>query len=347
MNNTNTLSQEKLEKLNAPYKEQAEKKAATPPIETPATTATVETKVETPVATVDAQKAPETTVEIKTDAKPSITDESAIEFLRAKGFDVSSFDELTKKQAPKQSEDEETAELIEYGVKNKNLKVDDFLNVKKIKDMPDAELVAENFASKLKSANKNITQEEIKEKFDKRFGDFDEDGNIKYDETEISDVAAQIRDKANSTIEGVKKEYGFVKSINQELPSLQNKIPKSVTVDFKGESFELNLDAKTAEQLKSELSDMFVFYKRNSDGKQPFDMNRFVTNAIWSDPKRREDAIEVISKARADKEVSEALSLYKNAHVEAPDSGVSTKQPFNAENEVRKIKEQARTQGLR
>jgi len=349
--NTNTLSQEKLEKLNAPYREQAEKKAATitpPAAETPTATAeppVVEVKTETPAATV-AEPAVKKE-EVKPDAKAEITDESAIEFLRSKGIDVSSFDELTKKAAPKQSEDEETAELIEYGVKNKNLKVDDFLNIKKIKDMPDSELVAENFAAKLKAQNKNITPEQIKEKFDKRFADIDDDGNIIYDETEISSVANDIREKANATIDGVKKEYGFVKSINQELPQLQNKIPNKVQIEFKGETHELSLDPKTTERLKSELKDMFIFYKQNSDGKTPFDMKQFVQNAIWNNETIRKDVIEVISKARADKEVSEALSPYKNAHQEPLDSGKSTKQAFNQATELQRIKEQARTQGLR
>lgn len=261
-------------------------KATLPKVETTNGAATAvapapEPKVEAPVKVEAKVESPST--EIKTEAAES----DLAKFLKENNF--SSIDELKQKITPQRqkTEDEEEAELIDWAVKNENLKVDDFLSAKELQKKKDADIVFENFANKLQAKNKNITAEEIQAKFNKKYGEetTDEDLNIKYvfDDEDIAEQAKLIREQRLQPINNVKSKFknytseqNFVKQVQNEFSEIAKAIPDkiSIKIDDKN-SLDYEIESKYKETLIPKLNEAYTLFRRNT--KEKIDTTAFLS----------------------------------------------------------------------
>lgn len=218
---------------------------------------------------------------------------------------ISSITELEERIVPKRqkSEDEQKAELIDWAVKNENMKVDDFLSAEEIQKKKDADVVFDNFAAKLQSKNKNISQQEIQSKWDKKYGEvietaeIDAEGNAKtkvvYDDDEISEQAKQIREQrlqpinnAKSKFINVQKEQEISQRINREFTELSKTIPDKVKIKIDDKNtLEYDLEPKYRETLIPKLQEQYTFFRKNAPNEQ-LDVDNFmnhVSNVVMQD----------------------------------------------------------------
>ena len=314
------LTQEHIDSINAPYIEEAKRKRESLEKEV-----VVETTIKevSPTENVKVE-----TVEKKADAPEAksvenkLSTQDLIDKLKEEGIDVSSLDEIKelKSKASRKpiSEEEIKANLIEFAVKQKNMKVEDFMALEELKKTSDYDVAYKEFAEKQKVRNSELTDEDIKKRFDKKFGDvkINDDGDevIVYDKNDLSEYATEIRNKKSQPIEGLKKEYdSFLNNtkaendLKAETENLLKNIPKSAKVKDGEKDYELNFDLATTEMLRNQVLNTYRLFVKNNGDKSVFKVDEVIQNAIWNDPKLRNDALTLIKDSHADTKVSEAL----------------------------------------
>ncbi len=355
------LTQDKLNSINADFVKPADIEASkqpkveTPVVETPVTPV-VEAKVETPVVPV--VETPKEEVKPKEETP---TPESDLQkFLKENN--ISSPDELKKRLATpekQKSEDEILIEAVNYGLAKNSIKLSDYESAIKLKDAPDSEVAYQDFAAKQLARNSELTPEQIKTRFDKKFGEVNIDDvsgepKVTYDQAEIKEYASDVRKQKFAPIENLKKEFGeYQKSsqnnaaVESEIKDFKNKIPKSFQIDSDGEKYDINFDDKTAEQLKVEFESLYRYMANKGEDRSVFNLDKFIENSIWGDEKRRNDALAIIKKGYADAKVSEALLPFKNQQVKPLDSGEKQQQAFNEEAELQNLEKQRKAKGMR
>lgn len=282
-------------------------------VETPVAT---ETKDETPVAENGTEKKEIPVAEAnKEEFQKELSDDELLQLIQKRGIKLP--EERTK------TEDEELFEAIDYGIKNGKFKKEDYDEAVKIKDIAAKDLVFSNFASSLKAKNKNISDEDIQKKFDRKFGDeiLDETDNPKivYDEDEIADVAQKIRDQKFAPINNVKNEFSevtkrnkFNQQVEQEFKkNIESKITDKVVVKHGNADYTIELDKDYLNVVKQKVYNGFMQFKQHPDqfGNQ-FETEKLVEFIVKSD--KFDDIATVISKQRSDADVLEALKPFKN-----------------------------------
>lgn len=268
-----------------------------------------------PAVASTTEATPATTETPKPQEQKELTDDELLNLIQKRGIKLP--------EEKKKTEDEEEADFIAYGTKTGKLKVDDYVDAKKLKDIKDNELVFQEFASKLKAKDKHITQDKIQEKFNKKFGDevLDETDSPKivYDEDLISDEAKKIRDNKFSPINALKTEYGEVSKqerIHQQTEQefsrdIAPQIADKVVVRHGNADYTIELDKPYLDHVKNQVKAGFQLFRQNPDqvGKQ-FDARKYQEFIVKTD--KFDDIAEIIAKQRSDADVLEALKPFKN-----------------------------------
>lgn len=260
--------------------------------EAPAAEVKVEPKVEVPKT--EAPKA-----EVKEVKKEEVVTPQAEQSDTLKAFlaqhNISSLSELEEKITPKRvkTQDEEESELIDWSVKNDNMKVDDFLSAKEIQKKKDADVVFDEFAAKLQAKNKNITPEEIQAKFNKKFGDevdVIEEGvvtatKLVLDNEDIAEEAKRIRESrlqpinsAKSKFQNYTKDQDFRNQVIKEFNTIAKGIPDKVPIRIDDKNtFEYELEPSYKEKLLPKLAEQYAFFRKNSPNEK-FDAEQFMNH---------------------------------------------------------------------
>lgn len=301
-----TSAGESIVKENPPKQE--ESIPATPVAETPAT----EGKVETPSTETPSTPAAETP---KPQEQKELSDDELLSLLQKRGIKLP--------EEKKKTEDEEEAEFIAYGTAAGKLKVDDYVDAKKLKDVKDSDLVYQEFAAKLKGKDKHITEDKIQAKFDKKFGDeiMDETDNPKivYDDDLISEEATKIREQRFAPINTLKNEFGqhskaqqFEKQVQTEFKrDIEKNVSDKVVVKHGNVDYTIELDKPFQDFAKQRLFEGFKDFKSDpSKYGNNFDAGKYVEFIVKTN--KFDDIVEIASKQRSDVAVLEALKPFKN-----------------------------------
>ncbi len=326
------------------------------------TTTTVAEKTATsPEVKVEAM--PETKAEVKVES--ASTAEGELQSILKK-YNIASIDELEKKLAPaeskrKKSEDEIESEIVKYGIEKGKIKMDDFVEAKKVKDVSDKDLAFAEFAEKLKSKNKNITNDEINAKFDKKFGELvetkeeDADGNlitkVVYDDDEISERAKEIRNKKWQPIESIKKEYTDAESQKeiqeaaiQDFNKLKKEIPSAVQFKIGEDVFDYQIDEKLKSEVEKQVVGIYAYYKDTLRSKGIKDENFDVAQATQNVVKdvMFQNVLQIYSKQKVDAAVAEALKPYLNQMEKPLETGAAKDKVFDQQKELDSFSRQRR-----
>lgn len=234
--------------------------------------------------------------EVKAEAKPAPEEKKEVaptaeSDLQAflKRNNISSEQELVEKITPKRvkTPDEEETELMDYAVKNENLKVDDFIAAKNIEKIKDADVAFEDYSQKRQARNKNVTPQEIQEGFNKKFGDvvIDGDGNEKVvlDTDELADYASRIREEKTAPIKAARGKYQshvaeqtFQNQVGKEFNEIQKSLTDKVSIRIDDKNVvDYELEPKYKQQLTEELSQHYQFLRKNLPSNEQFDFGKY------------------------------------------------------------------------
>lgn len=292
-------------------------------IETP----TTEEKVETLVATTE-EKGETPSTEIKAEDKKEISTKEAESDLQKflKENNLSSLDELKQRIAPQEkakTADEEETEFLAWSAKEGKIKMDDYVDAKKLKDIPDSDLVKQDFINTLRAKNKNISNEEAEKKFDRKFGDevLDETENPKvvYDEDSITARAKEIREQKFAPINNAKNEFSevskrnkFNNQVEQEYKrDIEPKLSEKVVMKHGNAEYVIDLDKEKFGIVKQQVKLAFQNYKQNpAQFGNHFDAEDVVK--FWVKATQFDDVAEIIAKQREDARALEELKRFKN-----------------------------------
>ena len=325
------------EEINKIAESVAKEKANQQPPQNPPVNTDTPPSNSAPPASADT---PPVNTELKKDEAAGINDESAIQYLKSKGIDTSSLEDLKTKLAPaktEKTEEQSLTEALEYGVKNGKIKLEEYNKAVQYKSSPAKELVFQNFSEKLKERNPKITDEEIQSRFNKKYAASESIEEIKdelgevtdrkivyaLDDKEIEADAEEIRKQAWSPIETVKKshsayqeEQNFVGTVLKEIEGIKTQIPKTVKIPIgDNETFDYEIDASFEKQITETLLNNYAnarvyAHKNGIKWDESFNLNDAVQNVVWSIAGK--NIMQIYGKNRYDEGLLKGVEDFKN-----------------------------------
>jgi hypothetical protein len=158
---------------------------------------------------------------------------------------------------------------VEYAVKNGEMKMDDYVKAKSLKDFKDADVVFSDLADKMKAKNKNVTPEQIQNRYDKLYGEkyLDEDGmteKVRYDQDDISEAAEGLRknafapfNQAKQKLQSFQQQKNTESRINDEFDSFSKGLTSKLSIQIDDKTnFDYDLDQK-------EIDEVFIPHLRS------------------------------------------------------------------------------------
>lgn len=221
--------------------------------------------------------------------------------------------EETKELTPEQREkleQEYEAELIGYGVKSGDMKVEDFDTVKSLRKTADQELVFNNWKVDFKEENPEIEEADFdlaaKEAFETEFKINSQNEKTKQrGEERLKKEAQELRNPYETKYQGIKSKFDQEREIKKEYPSFDKKITgyASENIPDKYEVFkdkdgdedvlvalDLSADEKKeiADEVKKQLNTDYVFglHKEGKHEEIEKIAKKLTENLLWD--KKRE-----------------------------------------------------------
>jgi hypothetical protein len=262
--------------------------------------------------------APQEPIKPQASAIDDIDDETLSKILEKKGLKLQKDDGETEEQRAKR-EQIEKIEMMRFAVEHLGINADELNVDSAIISKTDKELVYEDFANKLKSKNKDLSDEVIRKRFEKEYflDEFDDEDDKIYGEEKLKARAEKLRSKATMQLENVKNEYNkfkevrgiynkasseadtFLKEYNGviEFDDDGNKIPIEIPKDYLSQTF------------SKKFKDAYMFAKtQNPNGD--LDKRKLAESIIIPDMIKH--IARTVASIQTNKAVEEAMKPFKN-----------------------------------
>ena len=140
--------------------------------------------------------------------------------------------DLTPEEKAKQDEAYK-ADLINYAVKNGNMKVEDFNKLDALKAKADADLVFEQHLKEFKEDNPDIEESEVEQDaradFERKYGINSDKEKVKARGiSKLAKEAAEIRNPTETVYKTVKEKFDEERDIQKNLPGFEKKMTEAV-----------------------------------------------------------------------------------------------------------------------